>query len=113
MAIRSKTCFFFLILFWPALCLAAEDNCVSDSRTLLSIEELTYIAGDYISEGKITYSPSAQKDMRERFVEKSDIEYTLSYPAEVKTHFASDSNKHHVTGLPDKNGKQLRIEALF
>ena len=112
MNVVNKMTFFSSLFFWPNLCLGADDSCVTDVRTLLSPQNFVYIAGDYIDEGKITYSPSAQKDMTEHFVEKSDIEYTLHYPAEVKAH-SDDSNKYHVIGSPDKNKKQLRIETFF
>ena len=96
----------FLLFFWPALCLAVEDNCASNSRALLSPQDFAYIAGDYIDEGKIVYSPITQKHMDQERISGSDIEYTLRYPAKI---LPRNLNQHTIIGSPNRDGSQLRL----
>ncbi len=108
----KKIHFLSLLLFWPVLCLGADQNCASSSRTLLSSEDFAYIAGDYIDEGKIVYSSHVQGRMDEGEIGENDIERVLRYPYRVKAR-PDGINKYNVIGQVEKDGSQLRIEVFL
>ena len=110
MAIRSKIRFISLLLFWPALCLGADDNgrCVSSSRELLSPKDFAYIAGDYIDERGIAYSPHARTRMIEQRVSETAIERILRYPHGVQARL-DGINKYNITGPTNNDGSFLRL----
>ena len=111
---RKINFFFFILLISPILCLGGDDNCASNSRTLLPIEEFAAVVGDYISEGRIVYSLGAQKHMNERGIAENDIKYILRYPAEVaKTRFDGTVSEYNITGVPDKDENQLELWVSF
>ncbi len=103
--------FLSLLLFWPVLCLGGEGGCASSSRTLLSKEDFAYIAGDMISEGRIVYSPLAQDYMDEHRVSKTDLEYTLRYPAKILPR--EDSNEYNIIGLSNRDESLLRLRVFL
>ncbi len=107
----KKISFLSLLLFWPVLCLGGEGGCASSSRTLLSKEDFAYIAGDMISEGRIVYSPLAQYYMDEHRVSKTDLEYTLRYPAKILPR--EDSNEYNIIGLPNRDESLLRLRVFL
>ena len=111
---KNRNFLFLFLVMNPALCLRADDNCASNSRTLFPIEDFATIVGNYISEGRIVYSLGAQKHMNERGIAENDIKYTLRYPAEVaKTRFDGTISEYSIMGVPDKDGNQLELRVSF
>ena len=108
----KKVHFLILLLFWPALCLGADQSCASSSHTLLSSKDFAYIAGDYIDEGKMIYSSHARGRMDEGGIGENDIERVLRYPYRVKAR-PDGINKYNVIGQAEKDGSQLRIEVFL
>ena len=111
----KKISFLSLLLFWPVLCLGADQICASSSRTLFDLpkERFVSIARNYIREKKVFYSFRAQNLMHERGIGASDIEYALRYPLTVKTRPNAGPNEYHIMGLTNKDGNQVRVGISF
>ena len=116
-----------LFFFWPALCWGDQLTCASSSRSLLddrallptvnlSLEDFAYIAGDYIGEGKIVYSPRVQERMNQQVITKADLEHALSYPTKVENRTVhgrpANPNQYNIMGLA-KDGNQVRLGVAF